>query len=412
MGKKKKSKNSNYKQVEPKAPNKQTEAFNQGLVKYKPGRIATNLINVKAVQKMNEIQRLQYNSMRLLCTEFPGLTCENIRDAHNTLLRAYNNALIQRGLRLSEKALFEQDTIDISNLSVPNEIPGELPSEVVPDLLRTIPEDQRFYASIPCLEQGILYQASANCTLRFKLLELKPKEKYAQIKLYDYENNAHLDDTSAKDVMCAAEAICEILPDGTYNMLEFVGKKDILQKIPISQLGWTKLDQTFMEKYIRQSEIDLYTIKALKEGPEAESKPMMELMYAFQNAILMTNKILEEHSKTQSTKTAAGHKHTNSLPNPTRTYHQDQDPPDRLVRHYGNLKIISKATPHRATQATVRNYKVASWTVRGHLRHYKDGRTVYIRPTTAKRKINNIEDQKKTPVHLKFEGESTCSSST
>lgn len=65
----------------------------------------------------------------------------------------------------------------------------------------------------------------------------------------------------------------------------------------------------------------------------------------------------------------------------------EKNPKPQIVRTLSSgVTIKSAKVPKAPTTEIVRHYKVASWNVRGHMRHYKDGKVVYIQPRVAKRK--------------------------
>lgn len=60
--------------------------------------------------------------------------------------------------------------------------------------------------------------------------------------------------------------------------------------------------------------------------------------------------------------------------------------PKQIVRNIGNITIKSVKVPKVPTEESIRKYKVASWNKRGHVRHNKNGKTVYIKHTICRRK--------------------------
>ena len=69
------------------------------------------------------------------------------------------------------------------------------------------------------------------------------------------------------------------------------------------------------------------------------------------------------------------------------------DIPRKLVRTIGKITVKSEKIPKQSTERTVIKYKVASWKRRGFIRHYKSGKTVYIKETTHHRHCLNDETQ-------------------
>lgn len=89
------------------------------------------------------------------------------------------------------------------------------------------------------------------------------------------------------------------------------------------------------------------------------------------------------------------------------TFELDQDRQDeRKVRTISMVKFTSKSVPRMPTEKSVIKYNVASWNTRGHLRHYKSGKTVYVRPSVHHRKALLKDELVPSPTTIRFtEGE-------
>ena len=78
----------------------------------------------------------------------------------------------------------------------------------------------------------------------------------------------------------------------------------------------------------------------------------------------------------------------------------EKNPKPQIVRTLSSgVQIKSASVPKAPTVDIIRHYKVASWNVRGHMRHYKNGKTIYIAPTVAKRKeFENTDASKRQTI--------------
>ena len=66
------------------------------------------------------------------------------------------------------------------------------------------------------------------------------------------------------------------------------------------------------------------------------------------------------------------------------------EPSARRERTIGLVRFISEEPPKRPNKKTIRQYKLASWPTRGHIRHYANGKTVWIKPSVHHRqKLKN-----------------------
>lgn len=58
----------------------------------------------------------------------------------------------------------------------------------------------------------------------------------------------------------------------------------------------------------------------------------------------------------------------------------------KRIREIHGIRILSEKSPKLSTEEILRHYHLENWNVRGHIRHYKNGKTVYIKPTVHHRK--------------------------
>lgn len=68
----------------------------------------------------------------------------------------------------------------------------------------------------------------------------------------------------------------------------------------------------------------------------------------------------------------------------------------RKTRHLGRIKITSEKRPSAPSMKKIIRYSTAEWSRRGFTRHYKSGKTVFIKPTTVKRRCIDISNTEKT----------------
>lgn len=103
-------------------------------------------------------------------------------------------------------------------------------------------------------------------------------------------------------------------------------------------------------------------------------------------------------------------KPTRANPTPTKekpTTAYDQSTQDeRKIRTIGTISITSKSVPHAPTQKSAAKYVIASWQTRGHIRHYKSGKTVYIKPSIHHRHALK-QNAAPAPVTIKLNTERT-----
>ena len=68
---------------------------------------------------------------------------------------------------------------------------------------------------------------------------------------------------------------------------------------------------------------------------------------------------------------------------------------DRTFHIIDMITVLSSEKPRRPSAKSIAKYKTLIWQTRGHIRHYKNGKTVYIKPYTCRRK--NIDTSNISP---------------
>ena len=81
----------------------------------------------------------------------------------------------------------------------------------------------------------------------------------------------------------------------------------------------------------------------------------------------------------------------------------------RITSHIGPINITADSKKIIRKLSGIIRYSTPQWDVRGHYRHYKSGKVVYIAPHQNKRKnLNATDETTKRTIILKGENEKTC----
>ena len=110
--------------------------------------------------------------------------------------------------------------------------------------------------------------------------------------------------------------------------------------------------------------------------------------------IIMTNLMLKSEKLSAPTKsTEASH-----IKYDVNTKTNDSDSA-RKTRNLGKIRITSHNRPSQPSMQKIIRFSKAEWSRQGFMRHYKNGKTVFVRPTTVKRRCVDVEQpQRKTQV--------------
>ena len=107
----------------------------------------------------------------------------------------------------------------------------------------------------------------------------------------------------------------------------------------------------------------------------------------FIQGICLSNYFLSKHKPVQLDKDAGTKEpDTKSIKEEPVLRPIDPNQPIQHIRKVGVIQFVSNQPPRKPSQKTARQYHGAVWTVRGHVRKYANGKTVYIRPTVRRRK--------------------------
>lgn len=188
------------------------------------------------------------------------------------------------------------------------------------------------------------------------------------------------------------------IPTDIHDDTEFTIKKIVMdtefyKNIIPQQLGWNDMDK------------DIFT-QTLNPCTEKEMEMYIQL---FCTHIMMVNAFLYQQKKQHPRKVFQTQGNTKPIPiylpkevTPTKKkivmdIHTNQD--------FNMLQACKQATLDRQRKTPEEiHYQTPSWQVRGYVRHYKNGKSVFIQPSVRKRKeIADLQDTKPAARHITFE---------
>lgn len=303
------------------------------------------------------------------------------------LLAEYNAALVSRNLAKPRSELESMDMIDIRGIAGPKmaETPAELPSPsamLEPDAyLAYVAAEPPLYQILPCFEKGVI-RANMDRYFEFELLSVDTDARELRVFLHDY--------TYRKDK--------DLWEPGVYgNLTLMYGLEDaqvsikgadsdlvtfdrIYRMLDLKSLGWDNERRTLWKR-TAVAHADAHKASRKSEG----RNDVVELARIFLAYVTICNFYLATRKPVTAKRRARGKPSSGKDAPKTGTA---APPPERLVRTVGPIRIVSARVPRPAgaLSGAMRRYRVAEWTSRGHVRHYKTGKTVWIRPATHKRK--------------------------
>ena len=310
-------------------------------------------------------------------------------DHYNYIVLTYFKNLYKLGGYLTEEERKNIDTIDLAPILTSDEY--EMPDNFK-EYVDSI-EDE-VYAITPCFPRGMLHLGH-NTGVEFEVKEVNAELGTIKLFIREYRRSAEDDVFAVPGV--SGEVTISAIFDENYNIRAQVeidpdtyeDKVDIYTKISPKALGWKLEDVKFWEAVVIQDGVDQFARYLAHDD-----HPLAQLGKNFAYAVLISNYFLSQYRPTME-KEYRSKRETKP--------HARKKVLTRRVRTVGTVKFYSVKTPRQTNKDTVRHWHVASWTTRGHIRHYSDGKKVYIKPVVKYRKALKDQDNNVTiPKTIRF----------
>lgn len=322
------------------------------------------------------------------------------------LFRQYMQRLTDDGVMLKLSDVKKMDILDITSFAVLPEDGYTIPriSDASREERDAI-ERLDWYSLIPCFEKGAL-KLNRFRYIVFEIEEVDPENRSVTIRLYDYMRINGVWQTGVATTIKATDfrELDKTMDDATglpvthHVVIEHFEDRDFEELYTMyewNELGWTKRQWGFWEDVV------IRNTRAVSEKlkDEYNTSQCEQLAAVFLKIIGRCNAMLEMNKPSRPVK--------NAVPKGRRTAVYEQgSAPGRKTRNVGLLKVQSKNIPKKPCLETIVTYKVAKWTVRGHVRHYANGREVYIKPAVRKRKALADTDEA-TATTIRFRKKKT-----
>ena len=267
----------------------------------------------------------------------------------------------------TKKQLKAMDTIDVTNIG--EFVKGRKMIDII-DEIRNYPETT-WYDFIPPLKEGVM-KISNHRWNQFETLKIDEEKQTVTIGMTDYcyESGVMSPEDSSVFII---KPVKETDEESTgFSVIAHESVFDIMMKNNPDELKWSADDRLYFDEVVMPS-LGAIVMESKNE--------YMQNITCFVTSILITNYMLMKNKpRAVRGKKGSGGKVT-CIPAP------ENERKKQIVRRVGDvISIKSAKMPRRPTGETIRKYKVAAWNSRGHVRHYKSGKTVYVRPSVHHRK--------------------------
>lgn len=291
----------------------------------------------------------------------------------------YSSALISQRWALPREAIEQMDRIDIrslfSELSDNICMSGDIPLRDSPDFLAYCDREPQFMRLIPCFQEGAL-QCNKDRFIHWKIMDLNLEEPYIDIYLADYMvTDGFWTPGCFGAVRFQKNKDCgEVELGYDHNsMYDFTRLYTLINR---SKLGWSKDTMKLWEGWVVKH-AEITAAELLKSG--YNNLTCIGCLFEIYMEIINYCLSIHKPSRPQAISGGSAAKaKTVAVPN--------MPQPERKVRMVGTIPVISSTVPRRPTEKTIIKYQLESWNTRGHMRHLKSGKVVYVKPSVHHRK--------------------------
>ncbi|MCM1295164.1 MAG: hypothetical protein NC311_06455 [Muribaculaceae bacterium] len=306
---------------------------------------------------------------------FIGKTYSNTYTRVVELYDKYNAALISKGIIQDYADADSLDFIDASKFYDLNEDTDDPEMDALAEKVKTYGNATGFFGIIPPFTTACI-RLCHKLDVIYNVIELDRAKRSIKMKVTAYDDCSKFGCKSKVPVISFTLGITaeNIHGDGkfTLDIIEPLSITEMYRAISPKQMKWNKTDR------IAWSQVYLRLIRMLEGEKEQMSvRCIGDISTRLISAITGINYALTQN-KTSSSAPAY-------TPGPTAAVnaYNPEAQAERQVRvlhMVGPVAIKSASLPVVRDEERVINYQVAAWSVRGHMRHYKNGKCVYIKP--------------------------------
>lgn len=296
------------------------------------------------------------------------------------ILKSYMQKLMDDGKMMKFRDVKKMDILDTMDLLPPPDNGYGVPSfENATEEEKAAIKRLGWYSCIPCFEKGAL-KINTFRYIVFEVLEMDAENQSVKIRLRDYmkPDESFWQMGVGATVTIKASQFIDETGNEHYVHLALEEKQnfeDLYTMYSAKELGWSKSEyKQWMDIIVANASEVTKEVKQQIDGDQCD-----QLANTFILIINRCNAMLEMNKPSRPIKKSV------SSGNRTVSYEKGKSP-ERKIRMVGTLRVQSKEIPRKPCLESIITYKTAKWTVRGHVRRYKNGKEVYIKPTTRTRK--------------------------
>lgn len=341
----------------------------------------------------------------------------------------YSTALIQTGFCTSYKETLNTDFIDIhegiinfftnyeEKMNLQNKTPSltkELATETSNMLQKLngyknfITSKNAFFSFLPCFTKGCI-RVTHMQHIVWNLLDININEQTYTIELKSYSAETQNNFEKTWWVKNKLKAIISIKTNendtGFGLKIEYqLPIIDLLDTYQISiGINPNSIFNDTKDKIIWKTNIKKSYAQMNELSNKIQKTQYDIILSEFLTAISFTNMILQNQKRDKTINNPSKNSVTNKITEKDENTAYTKNP-ERIVHKINLITITSTKKPKCPSKKSIANYRLTSWLTRGHMRHYKSGKTIYIKPSVHNRKklidIKKDDNRPKQTIYI------------
>ena len=298
----------------------------------------------------------------------------------------YETALEKLGIAMPMEEAMSRNIIDIRDMSQAIKNNAELYEKH----FNFIFADNAFFNALPCFTKGTLLEPDESVAV-WDILDINIAKQQYTVKIQNY---LHTDAYSSKKEWLLSDFVTttvrvETDTDGHPKFVFHTKMEDICERPTVYQaINLAALDMTQEQKHAFQKglvQMSFWHLTNMVMRSNITGYMFSQISFIY--VIAAINMFLEQHAarKPSQKREAVIPTDIKNTAAP-KTVKTENRPPERTLRVVDMITFSSDTVPRRPTEKTVIKYITPAWQVRGHVRHYKSGKTAYIPPHVNRRK--------------------------
>lgn len=269
--------------------------------------------------------------------------------------------------------------------------------EMIGNLSKTMTPDEMMLYMVPCFKTGVLVnpEGQSNQYTQWDVGRIDLDKKIYEVTLHAYTKAKDADGVWSPSIRVHTVIDFHDFESVTQSYMhnDCMGLADVVTAVPYGKLNWSPFDvEIWKNTMVTLAKTQADTWPERHGGHEFHE----DVVYEFCQAMTYVNVLLSQNKakiKPSSKPADDGERKTQARFDPEKQA-------ERKVRTIGPVSIKSRSVPHTPTKKSVIRYTMESWNRRGHMRHYKSGKVVYIKPTTPHRHALKDTESKPAPTTL------------